>query len=264
MTQPVLSVNVNKIAWLRNARDGNVPNLLLCCEQIINAGAKSITIHPRPDERHIRTADVYEIAQFLLFEPEVELNIEGNPLEPANLDTDYPGFKELVMDVIPDQVTLVPDANDQLTSDHGWNLSNTKNLKVVRAAVRDFQSKGCRTSIFLDPDLDQCELAAKTKAARIELFTGPWAELVYSNESTNEKSDMLLSEYRDAALKVRELGMQVNAGHDLNLNNLKTFCTTVPVDEVSIGHALVADALDMGLSNAVQAYLQILEEVECV
>lgn len=264
MSQPVLSVNVNKIAWLRNARDGNVPNLLDCCEQIIKAGAKSITIHPRPDERHIRTADVYKIARFLKVEPEVEFNIEGNPLEPANPDSDYPGFKELVLDVLPTQVTLVPDANNQLTSDHGWNLSNTKNFTNVCAYVQEFQSKGCRTSIFLDPDLEQGELVAKTKAARIELFTGPWAELVNSKESTNGESDMLLSAYREVALKVREHGLQVNAGHDLNLHNLETFCSTVPVDEVSIGHALIADALDMGLSNAVKAYLQILEEIECV
>ena len=262
MPQPVLSVNVNKIAWLRNARDGDVPNLLVCCEQIIKAGAKSITIHPRPDERHIRTADVYEIAQFLKVEPEVEFNIEGNPLEPANPNSDYPGFKELVLDVLPTQVTLVPDANDQLTSDHGWNLSDTKNFTDVCTYVREFQSKGCRTSIFLDPDQEQCKLVAKTKAARIELFTGPWAELVNSKESTNGESDMLLSAYREVALKVREHGLQVNAGHDLNLKNLETFCSTVPVDEVSIGHALIADALDMGLSNAVKAYLQILEEIE--
>ena len=264
MSQPVLSVNVNKIAWLRNARDGNVPNLLDCCEQIIKAGAKSITIHPRPDERHIRTADVYELARFLKVEPEVEFNIEGNPLEPANPDSDYPGFKELVLDVLPTQVTLVPDANDQLTSDHGWNLSNTKNFTDVCTYVREFQSKGCRTSVFLDPDLEQCKLVAKTKAARIELFTGPWAELVNSKESTNGESDTLLSAYREVALTVREHGLQVNAGHDLNLHNLETFCSTVPVDEVSIGHALIADALDMGLSNAVKAYLQILEEIECV
>jgi len=263
MSQPILSVNVNKIAWLRNARVGNVPNLLVCCEQIIKAGAKSITIHPRPDERHIRTADVYEIARFLKFEPEVEFNIEGNPLEPANPDKDYPGFKELVLEVLPTQVTLVPDANDQLTSDHGWNLSDTKNFTDVCAYVQEFQSRGCRASIFLDPNLEQCELAVKTNAARIELFTGPWAELVNNNESTNGESDMLISAYREVALKVREHGLQVNAGHDLNLKNLETFCSTVPVDEVSIGHALIADALDMGLSNAVKTYLQILEDVEC-
>lgn len=261
MPQPTLSVNVNKIAWLRNARDGDVPNLLECCEQIIEAGAKSITIHPRPDERHIRTVDVYEIAQFLKHDPEIEFNIEGNPLEPANPDTDYPGFKELVLDVLPTQVTLVPDANDQLTSDHGWNLADTQNFTAICTYVKEFQSRGCRTSIFLDPDLEQCELVANTKAARVELFTGPWAELVNSKDAADGESDTLLSVYRAVAVKVREYGLKVNAGHDLNLNNLATFCNMVPVDEVSIGHALIADALDLGLSNAVKAYLQILADV---
>ena len=257
----VLSVNVNKIAWLRNARNNDQPNLIECCQKIIAIGAQSITVHPRPDQRHIRTQDVYDLADLLKNTSGVEFNIEGNPTEKPDSGSGYPGFSELVKDVKPTQITLVPDASDQLTSDHGWDLSDPEIHSYMKRMVNDFQEWGSRVSIFLDPVQKQLELAHSTGAARIELYTGPWVELVNKYGLTHERSQKHLAKYKRVADRAHELGMQVNAGHDVNLQNLEIFCTSVAVDEISIGQALIADALTMGLANTVSAYLSVLEYV---
>ncbi len=229
-----LSVNINKVATLRNARGGNLPDVEQFARDCESFGAEGITVHPRPDERHITRADVHALAGIV----ETEFNIEGNP-EPA--------FMDLVLAVKPTQVTLVPDAHDQLTSNHGWDTK--LHLAKLTAIIQRFKLAGIRVSVFVDADAEMVEYAAKAGADRVELYTGPYAEMY--DKDPNEA----LAMYRPAAEKAHELGLGLNAGHDLNLRNLKAFAEAFPwLDEVSIGHALIADALYLGIEETIKQY----------
>ena len=229
-----LSVNINKVATIRNARGGNVPDVCrvaLDCERF---GAEGITVHPRPDERHIRYQDVWDLRPQLT----TEFNIEGNP------NTE---FIKLVKAVKPHQVTLVPDAHDAITSNAGWDT--VKHFDFLKEVVADFQSVGIRVSIFVDTNLVNMEYAAKTGTDRVELYTEPFATMYPENK---EKA---IAPFVEAAKLARKLGLGLNAGHDLSLENLKYFHTLIPwVDEVSIGHALISDALYFGLENTIKQY----------
>ena len=229
-----LSVNINKVATLRNARGGDVPNVEQFAKDCECFGAEGITVHPRPDERHIRRADVYALKDIVT----TEFNIEGNP---------EASFMELVLDVRPAQVTLVPDAREQLTSNHGWDTQ--MHFAKLSAIIQRFKNAGIRVSVFVDPDAVMVEYAAKAGADRVELYTGPYAELYDENPMA------AIEMYRAAAEKTRELGIALNAGHDLNLRNLNAFVTAFPwVDEVSIGQALIADALYLGIQETIKQY----------
>ena len=229
-----LSVNINKVATLRNARGGNLPDVEQFAKDCERFGAEGITVHPRPDERHITRADVHALSGLVV----TEFNIEGNP-EPA--------FMDLVLAVKPTQVTLVPDAHNQLTSNHGWDTK--AHLAKLTAIIQRFKNAGIRVSVFVDADAEMVEYAAKAGADRVELYTGPYAEM-YDKEP-NEA----LAMYRPAAEKAHELGLGLNAGHDLNLRNLKAFAQAFPwLDEVSIGHALIADALYLGIEETIKQY----------
>ena len=252
----VLSVNVNKIAWLRNARNGNEPNVGAASTKIIKAGAAGITVHPRPDQRHIRPEDVYELSS-IAKSFDVEYNIEGNPTTEPQANG-FPGFMKLVQDTRPTQCTLVPDESSQLTSDHGWNLHDSKQMETVSHVVNELHELGCRASIFVDADPEIVNLAHQTQTDRIELFTGPWATTVASFGIGSSDATQWLAKYSEAADTAHELGLGVNAGHDLNLQNVSEFCRAVCVAEVSIGHALIADALDHGLEPVVQKYLDAI------
>lgn len=235
-----LSVNINKIATLRNARGGNNPDLIqmaLDCERF---GAQGITVHPRPDERHIRYADVYALKEAVT----TEFNIEGNPLEAS--------FVELVLAVKPEQVTLVPDALGQITSNHGWDT--IQHQELLKRLIAPFKEAGIRTSIFVDPVLEMVEAAATTGTDRIELYTEPYANDFPTNPT------QAVTAYRKAAFRAHQLGLGINAGHDLSLENLAFFQANVnPLDEVSIGHALICDALYYGLENTIQLYRRQLK-----
>jgi len=238
-----LSVNINKVALLRNSRNNGIPSVIHAAEQCISAGAHGITVHPRPDQRHIRTSDVYELVDILKRFPHVEFNIEGNP---------YPDFLDLVGKVRPAQCTLVPDDPSAFTSDHGWDLrSEAKRLGPIVAKIK---ATGARVSLFMDAESDQWMTAKSIGADRVELYTEP-----YANAFGRPEFDFVLARYANAVASAQNAGLGVNAGHDLNLANLGAFCNIPGILEVSIGHALIADALDMGISNAVGAYLRILE-----
>ncbi len=230
-----LSVNINKVATLRNSRGGNVPDVLqfaLACERF---GAEGITVHPRPDGRHIRRDDVYTLSRHL----SVEFNIEGNPT---------PDFCSMVLDVRPAQVTLVPDALSQLTSDHGWDTLTYADK--LRAIIAPFKDAGIRVSVFVDPDADMVRGAARVGADRVELYTGPYAE------NFNIDPVKAVKSYAQAAEAAKVCGLGLNAGHDLSTLNLPPFLNAFPwVDEVSIGHQLIADALYLGLEQTIQRYL---------
>lgn len=231
-----LSVNINKIATLRNSRGGNNPDVVKAAVDIQNFGADGITVHPRPDERHIRYADVYEIKKII----KTEFNIEGNPKEQK--------FVDLVLANKPDQVTLVPDTEGQLTSDHGWDT--IKNKEYLIEIISVFQKAGIRVSIFVDPDVNMVAGAKETGTDRIELYTEG-----YAKQFATGNRQKAIESYVIAAKKANDLGLGINAGHDLDLNNLKYFAQNIPgLFEVSIGHALIADALYFGLENAVQLY----------
>ena len=240
-----LSVNLNKIAMIRNQRDLDIPSVTESARTCIDAGAHGITVHPRPDQRHIRPSDCYELAAMLT----VEFNIEGNPFA-GELD-DYPGFMEIVRRVKPTQATLVPDDPDQRTSDHGWDLRKDS-VRLV-PLIAEMKALGVRVSLFMDPDVDQIALAPATGADRVELYTEAYARAYGTGNG-----GALFEKYAAAAKTAVDLGLGVNAGHDLNLDNLARFCTIPGILEVSIGHALTADALTMGLANAVKAYLEQL------
>lgn len=230
----VLSVNINKVATLRNARGGNTPDVVRFAKDCEALGAKGITVHPRPDERHIRRSDVYAIKEAI----HVEFNIEGYPA---------PAFCELVKEVRPAQVTLVPDAPDQLTSNHGWNT--LKHADFLSKIVAEFKALGIRVSLFVDPDPEMVRGAKAVGADRVELYTGPYAELFL------EDSAKALEMYRPAAEMARDLHLGLNAGHDLSVPNLKPLVTAFPwIDEVSIGHQLIADALYWGIKDTIAAY----------
>jgi pyridoxine 5-phosphate synthase len=230
-----LSVNINKFATLRNSRGGENPDVVKAAIDAQHFGADGVTVHPRPDERHIRYEDVREIKKIIT----TEFNIEGNPREQK--------FVDLVLETKPAQVTLVPDALGQLTSDHGWNT--IQHQAYLKEIVRVFKKAGIRVSIFLDPDLEMVKHAATTGADRIELYTENYAKHFLINPQS------AIQPYLAAAQKAKELGLELNAGHDLDLQNLKFMIQTIPwISEVSIGHALICDALYIGFESAIHEY----------
>ena len=237
-----LSVNINKFATLRNSRGGNNPDVLKAAKDVQRFGADGVTVHPRPDERHIRYSDVREIKNIIT----TEFNIEGNPSEKK--------FVDLVLEVKPQQVTLVPDATGQLTSDHGWDT--VKNKDYLTGIISVFKKEGIRVSIFVDPVIKMIEGAAATGTDSVELYTEN-----YAKEFALANHQPAVTPYIVAAEKARELGLGLNAGHDLDLNNLKFLKQNIPwLDEVSIGHALICDALYLGLENSIQIYKRQLSE----
>ncbi|MBD1932370.1 MULTISPECIES: pyridoxine 5'-phosphate synthase [Cyanophyceae] len=238
-----LSVNLNKVALLRNSRSLELPSVTKAAAICIEAGANGITVHPRPDKRHIRPEDVYALAEMIT----VEFNIEGNPFQPQ--------FMEMVRQVKPTQCTLVPDAADTFTSDRGWDL--VEDGQRLIPIIDELRNLGIRVSLFLNPDLVQIQHAKDIGTQRIELYTEPYAAAFGHGDV-----ESVFQEYAIAAQTAQSLGLGVNAGHDLNLQNLGKFCSIPGILEVSIGHALIADALEIGLSGAVKAYLQILAQVE--
>jgi pyridoxine 5-phosphate synthase len=240
------SVNLNKFALLRNARGGNLPDVAAIADRCVRRGVHGLTVHPRPDERHARASDVRMLAQLVARHPQVELNIEGNP------DARY---LDLVLEVRPQQATLVPDAPEQLTSDHGWDA--VREHERLSPIVRRLQAAGIRVSLFLDPDLAQVDAAARTGAERIELYTEAWARAF-----TTAEAPATLARFAAAARRAHEVGLGVNAGHDLNLENLGPFLQAVPgVLEVSIGHAFVCEAFDFTLEGTIDRYLSIVDRV---
>lgn len=233
-----LSVNLNKVALLRNQRDVGYPDLIEHAQLILDAGAHGITVHPRPDERHVRKSDIPALAEFLKDKDDIEFNIEGYPSD---------DFLDLVTTHPCDQVTLVPDDPHQSTSDHGWDVANKHGF--LQPIIERLQNAGRRVSLFLDPDPMLIEHVVKTGADRIELYTGPYAE-----------NEIQAIKYAETANKAKEAGIGVNAGHDLSLDNLAKFLVAVPnCAEVSIGHAITADALKMGWHSATTAYLTAIK-----
>ena len=234
-----LSVNINKIATIRNARGGNMPDVLKAAVDIEGFGAHGITVHPRPDARHIRYDDVRGLRKLV----KTELNIEGNPID---------SFVDLVIEVVPDQVTLVPDGPDALTSNAGWDTIRHK--EFLTEMCRTFHSKGIRVSIFIDPVPEMAAGAKECGADRVELYTAGYAEMY------PEDREKAIADYLRTAEEARRCGLGLNAGHDLSLENLEYFIQTIPwTDEVSIGHALICDALYLGLEKTVKAYLSKIE-----
>ena len=233
-----LSVNINKIATLRNARGGDVPSVTQVAIDAQRYGAQGITVHPRPDQRHITRKDVYDLKPLI----STEFNIEGNPHQP---------FIDLVLDIRPEQVTLVPDADDALTSNAGWDCIKHKDF--LKEVVSEFKKAGIRTSLFLDPNPEMVRHAADTGTDRIELYTEAYAKQYPTNK------EAALQPYLQTAQKAEEYHLGLNAGHDLSLENLKYFAENIPnLIEVSIGHALISEALYLGLENTIQAYLKRL------
>ena len=234
-----LSVNINKIATLRNARGGNIPDVILAAKKIESYGAQGITVHPRPDERHIRYEDVRELKKVV----RTELNVEGNPVRK---------FLDLVIDVKPHQVTLVPDAEDQLTSNHGWDT--LKHKDYLQEIISELKKHNLRTSIFIDPVPEQIENAVATGTDRIELYTEFYAK------NFDQDATKAISSFIKSADKAAKLGLGINAGHDLNLENIQYFAQNIPqLDEVSIGHALIAESLYEGLPTVINKYLKRLQ-----
>ena len=235
-----LSVNINKVATLRNSRGGNAPNLLKVATDLQSYGAEGITVHPRPDQRHIRYTDAYALPEVV----HTEYNIEGNPI---------PDFVKMVLDIRPTQVTLVPDAVDALTSNAGWDTH--KNLDFLKKVIHDFKAAGIRTSIFVDPDVHMVEGALATGTDRIELYTEAYADGYASNP------ELAIAPYQKAAERANQLGLGINAGHDLSLDNIKFFAQHIPqLLEVSIGHALICESLYLGFENVIPMYLQRLAQ----
>jgi len=233
-----LSVNINKIATLRNARGANMPNLLKSATDIESFGAQGITIHPRPDERHIRYQDARDLKSIVT----TEYNIEGNPVDQ---------FTDLVLEVLPTQVTLVPDAIDAITSNAGWDA--IKHQEYLKGVIKTFKSKGIRTSIFMDPVEEQIRAAAATGTDRIELYTEAYAQEYPTNR------EAAIAPYIKAAELAHELGLGINAGHDLSLENIEYFSKNIPyLDEVSIGHALICESLYLGLEQVIQGYIKAM------
>jgi len=234
-----LSVNINKIATIRNARGGNTPDVTQCAINCEKFGAQGITVHPRPDERHIRYSDVYEIKKIVT----TEFNIEGYPCDK---------FLKMVFDVKPTQVTLVPDAVDAITSNAGWNTK--KNFDFLSEIIKELLKNNIRPSIFVDTDLENLEYAKKIGTTRVEFYTEP-----YAKNYLNDKN-LAIKDFIEAANYANSIGLELNAGHDLDLNNLNFFAKNIPfLKEVSIGHALISDALYLGLENTIQLYLRQLQ-----
>ncbi len=236
-----LSVNVNKLALLRNSRGHDAPNVVEFAKKFIDLGVKGITIHPRQDERHITRQDARDLGNLIRPLAGIELNIEGYPSEE---------FLQLIEEVKPDQTTLVPDLPDQLTSDHGFDFHTQ--AEFLAPILARLKKTGTRVSVFLDPDLEQVELAAKSQADRIELYTEE-----YAREFNSPKHAEVHQRYHDAAVLARKLGLELNAGHDLNLDNLAKFVTIPGILEVSIGHALIIECLEYGMPYVARQYLAI-------
>jgi len=243
-----LSVNVNKIALLRNSRNLGIPSVVRAADIALRAGAHGITVHPRPDARHIRASDVHDLSQLLKQWPDAEFNIEGNPFEPPLL--------ELADAVRPQQCTLVPDDPAAFTSDHGWDLA--RHGDRLRPVIAGLQDLGVRVSLFMDPLPEAMIIAAAIGADRVELYTEPYAAAFGTAEEV-----ATVARYAEAARSAMAAGLEVNAGHDLNQANLPLFLSAVPgLAEVSIGHALIADALELGLAAAVEAYLRAMDRTK--
>jgi len=236
-----LSVNLNKIALLRNSRGNDFPNVIEFAKKFIDLGVNGITVHPRPDERHIKRQDARDLAELLKDYPDVELNIEGYP------SRDYIA---LIEDIRPDQCTIVPDSIDQLTSDHGWDIKRDK--KFIREIISSIKNAGCRASIFVDPDQDQIKLAPETGTDRIELYTES-----YASSFGTPASDRVFNKFKASAQIAQEMGIGVNAGHDLNLRNLSKFLEIDGILEVSIGHALTVECIEIGMKEVINRYLGI-------
>lgn len=248
-----LSVNLNKIALIRNSRVTAIPDVVAFAQVCIDAGADGITVHPRPDQRHIRASDCLDLAQAIA----VEFNIEGNPFAPAQKSKydhvgDYPGFMELVEMCRPAQCTLVPDGDAQLTSDHGFDLHRDGDR--LAPIIEQLHAVGSRVSLFMDPIPEQMALAKTIGADRIEWYTGPYAEAHAEDDNWQD----VWQRYNEATAAAIDAGLGVNAGHDLNLHNLEDFLAIEGILEVSIGHALTVDALTMGMGPAVAAYQQCI------
>jgi len=239
----VLSVNVNKIALLRNSRGREFPSVVGFSEQLITLGVKGITVHPRPDERHITRRDVYALSEMLKDKPQVEFNIEGYPSQ---------DFMKMVLEVCPDQCTLVPDSPEQLTSDHGWNIP--PNRSVLQQVLSELRNGGIRSSLFLDPNSEMVDHALSVAADRIELYTEDFA-----SHYAGPKRESVFECYRAAAQRADQLGIGINAGHDLDLQNLAKFLQIPNILEVSIGHALVVESLQLGVSAVIERYLAIVD-----
>ncbi|WOD06958.1 pyridoxine 5'-phosphate synthase [Marinomonas sp. GJ51-6] len=237
-----LSVNLNKIGLLRNSRGRDYPNLVDMAERTLKLGAFGITIHPRPDQRHATYQDAYDIKELLKRFPDAELNIEGFP---------DAKFLEVVLEVEPDQCTLVPDDPNQLTSDHGWNIARDQD--ALRPVIAKLKAKGIRVVLFMDPDPENMALAKEIGADRVELYTEE-----YANAFGKAGFEEILENYQNTAQAALDVGLAVNAGHDLDLNNVQALCEPGRIMEVSIGHALTVEALDLGWDNVVKAYLEKL------
>ncbi len=250
-----LSVNLNKIALIRNSRDTDIPSITNFAAKCISAGADGITVHPRPDQRHIRAQDCFDLDSLL----NVEFNIEGNPFSTEKKSSrkgvaDYPGFMNLIREIQPTQCTLVPDGDHQLTSDHGFNL--LKDADLIAPIIAELKSLGIRTSLFMDPDPKQIAIASEIGADRIELYTESFARAFVDKKNV----DTIFRLYQVAAETAFDCGLGLNAGHDLNLANLTKFCEINNLLEVSIGHHLTVDALEMGLERAIRSYKKILNK----
>jgi len=245
-----LSVNLNKIALIRNSREGNYPDVTQFGRTCLKLGAAGLTVHPRPDQRHIKPHDVISLGGLRNQYPNTEFNIEGNPFAAAQ--GDYPGLLALVEQTRPEQCTLVPDSNQQKTSDHGFNL--TLDGDRLAPIIAKLKALNTRVSLFMDPDIDQIERAKQIGADRIELYTGPFA---WQYQQDKQQGEIAFTEHIKAAQAAEQLGLGINAGHDLNLDNMTLYKTLPSLQEVSIGHALTVDALEMGYENAVKAYLAL-------
>ena len=247
-----LSVNLNKIALLRNSREGNYPDPVEFGKICLANGADGLTVHPRPDQRHIRPDDVKRLGELVRDIDDIEFNIEGNPF--AEDLGDYPGFIALVEQEQPDQCTLVPDSNDQLTSDHGFDLRQSGDK--LAPIIAKLKSSGIRVSLFMDPDVEQIKLAKQVGADRIELYTGPYA---WAFKEQSSELDDIFQAHCQAAITAQEVGLGINAGHDLNLQNLAKYCTVPGLQEVSIGHGLTVESLTLGMSHVVSRYRDICQ-----
>ncbi len=243
----LFSVNLNKLALIRNSRGTDYPNLLTFVKKLIDLGVKGFTVHPRPDERHIRYQDVYDISAFLKDYPEIEFNIEGNPNEQ---------FLKIIREVKPHQCTLVPDSDDQLTSDHGFDIIT--HHEFLSTLSKELQVFGTRCAVFIDPDVEQIKAVIESDVQTIEMYTEEWAR-AYSNGKSDDKFDFdeVQQRFSDCINLANQNGIRVNAGHDLNLDNLADLLALSDIAEVSIGHAFTIESLEQGMDNVVRQYLAI-------
>jgi pyridoxine 5-phosphate synthase len=243
----LFSVNLNKLALIRNSRGTDYPNLLTFVKKLIDLGVKGFTVHPRPDERHIRYQDVYDISAFLTDYPEIEFNIEGNPNEQ---------FLKIIREVKPHQCTLVPDSDDQLTSDHGFDIIT--HHEFLSTLSKELEAFGTRCAVFIDPDVEQIKAVIESDVQTIEMYTEEWAR-AYSNGKSDDNIDFdeVKQRFSDCINLANQNGIRVNAGHDLNLDNLADLLALSDIAEVSIGHAFTIESLEQGMDNVVRQYLAI-------